>query len=144
MIVYVTLTRSNYSEWLLVMQVNLQAAKLWDATELGTDDYRKYQSALVALLRTVREEMEVGLSAADAWVAIQAVQMGGDRIKEATTDKLHRDFGDLQFKSGECVEDFSLRVSAIANKLRGLGDKILDKEVIKKILHFVPKNLSRW
>jgi hypothetical protein len=95
MIVYLTLTHSNYSKWLLVMQANLQATRLWDATELGTDDYRKDRSALATLLRAVREEMEVGLSAADAWVAIQAVQMGGDRIKEATTDKLYRDFGDL-------------------------------------------------
>jgi hypothetical protein len=32
--------------------------------------------------------------------------MGGDRIKEATTDKLHRDFGDLQFKLRNALRIF--------------------------------------
>jgi hypothetical protein len=43
--------------------------------------------------------------------------MGGDRIKEAMADKLHHDFENLQFKAGECVEDFSMHVSVIANQL---------------------------
>jgi hypothetical protein len=34
-IVYLTLTRMNYTEWSLVMQVNLQAARLWDVIESG-------------------------------------------------------------------------------------------------------------
>jgi hypothetical protein len=147
-IVYPVLTRTNYSEWELVMRVNLQAVGLWDAIELGTDDdYREDRSALAALLCAVPEEMQAGLackeSAADAWEAIRAIRMGGDRIKEATADKLRRDFGELQFKSGECVEDFSLRVSAVANQLRSIGDKISDKDVIKKILHSVPDYLKQ-
>jgi hypothetical protein len=146
-IVYPVLTRTNYSEWALVMRVNLQAAGLWDAIELGTDDYREDRSALAALLCAVPEEMQAGLackeSAADAWEAIRAIRMGGDRIEEATADKLRCDFGELQFKSGECVEDFSLRVSAVANQLRSVGDKISNKDVIKKILHSVPDYLEQ-
>jgi hypothetical protein len=42
---------------------------------------------------------------------------GGNRIKEATADKLCHDFRELQFKAGECVEDFSLRILAHANQL---------------------------
>jgi hypothetical protein len=68
--------------------------------------------------------------------------VGGDRIEEATVGKLRRDFSDLQFKSGQCVEDFSLRVSTIVNQLHSIGDKIMDKEVIKKILHSVPDHLE--
>jgi hypothetical protein len=41
--------------------------------------------------------------------------MGGERIKEATVDKLHRDFNDLQFNVGECVEDFAQHATTIAN-----------------------------
>jgi hypothetical protein len=59
----------------------------------------------------VPEEMQAGLAcketAADAWEAIETGRMGGERIKEATVDKLHRDFDDPQFKAGECVEDFA-------------------------------------
>jgi hypothetical protein len=69
--------------------------------------------------------------------------MGGDRIKEAMADKLHHDFENLQFKAGECVEDFSMHVSVIANQLWALDDKISNKEVIKKILHFIPDHLEQ-
>jgi hypothetical protein len=71
------------------------------------------------------------------------VRMGGERIKEVTVDKLRHDFGNLQFKASECVKDFVQRATTIANQLRVLGDKIIDKEVIKKILHSVPEHLEQ-
>jgi hypothetical protein len=71
------------------------------------------------------------------------VRMGGERIKEATVDKLRHDFSNLQFKASECVKDFVQRATTIANQLQALGDKIIDKEVIKKILHSVPEHLEQ-
>jgi hypothetical protein len=101
------------------MRVNLQTVGLSDAIEFGTEDYHEDQSALAALLHIVSEEMQAGLtqkeSTAYAWEAIRVVRIGDDQIKEATTNKLCRDFADLRFKVGECVEYFSLRVSAIEN-----------------------------
>jgi hypothetical protein len=98
------------------------------------------------MLRAVLEEMQAGLAhketIEEAWEAIQVVQMGGDRIMEAMADKLCRDFAELQFNAGECVEDSSLRVSLHANQLRALSDKISDKEVVMKILHLVPEQLE--
>jgi hypothetical protein len=74
------------------MMMNLEAAGLWDAIEYGTASYREDRSALAALLRAMPEEMQVGLACKEnvvnAWEAIQTIRMGGDRIKEATTDKL--------------------------------------------------------
>jgi hypothetical protein len=112
--------RKNYAEWSLVMMVNLQAAGLWDTIEYSIADYREDRSTLAAL----PEEMLAGLvckkTAADAWEAIQIVRMGGDRIKEATADKLCCEFNDLQFKVGEGVEDFALhhhnRKSIVVNR----------------------------
>jgi hypothetical protein len=104
-ITYPILIRTNYSEWSLVLRVNLHAEGLCDAIEDGTTDYREDQNALVALLRAVPEEMQAGLarkeSTTDAWEAIRAMRMGGERIKEANIDKLRCDFSDLQFKRGE-------------------------------------------
>jgi hypothetical protein len=146
-ITYPVLTHTNYSEWSLVMRVNLQAAGLWDGIEDGTTDYHEDQNALTALLRSVLEEMQVGLvrneSAFDAWEAIHAMRMGGERIKEANADKLRREFSDLQFKPGKCVEGFSLCVTALANQLRALGDKVSEKEEIKKLLYSVPDHLEQ-
>jgi hypothetical protein len=121
------------------MRGNLQATGLWDAIKHETDDYHEDRNVLAAMLRAVPEDMQVGLaqkeSAADAWEAIRAVRMSGDKIKEANVDKLRHDFADLQFKPEECVEDFVLRIMAIANQLRALGDKVTEKEEIKKLLH---------
>ena len=36
---YLTLTRTNYTEWSLLMKVKLQARGIWDAIELGADDF---------------------------------------------------------------------------------------------------------
>jgi hypothetical protein len=70
-------------------------------------------------------------------------RQSGQCAWEATVDKLRHDCGDLQFKAGECVEDCAQRATTIANQLQLLGDKISDKEVIKKILHFVPEHLEQ-
>jgi hypothetical protein len=50
--------------------------------------------------------------------------LGGDRIKEANTVKIHHDFGELQFKAGECIEDFALRITMLVNQLRALRHKV--------------------
>lgn len=63
---YPILTRTNYTEWSLVMRVNLQAQDLWDAIEHGTDDYRLDRNALAALLCSVPQEMQAGLAVKEA------------------------------------------------------------------------------
>jgi uncharacterized membrane protein YgcG len=49
----------------------------------------------------------------------------------------------IRFKSGECVEDFSVRITSHVNELRVLGDEITDKEVVKKMLHLVPEKFEQ-
>jgi hypothetical protein len=74
-IVYPTLTRTNYTEWSLVMKVNLQAAGLWDVIDSSDGDYRDDRTALAAILRAVPLEMQAGLAvkptATEAWEAIR-------------------------------------------------------------------------
>jgi hypothetical protein len=76
-IVYPVLTCMNYSEWALVMCVNLQVAGLWDVINKGGNDYRLDRNVLTALLRTVLQEMQAGLtvkdSAKEAWDSIQSM-----------------------------------------------------------------------
>jgi hypothetical protein len=146
-LVFPTLTRTNYTEWSLVMKVNLQAAGLWEVIHSGDGDYREDRSALAALLRAVPSEMQAGLAvkatAREAWEAIRKVRVGADRVKEANAERLRREFGDISFKPGESVEDFSLRLNSVASELRVLGDDISDKEVIKRLLHAVPEKLEQ-
>jgi hypothetical protein len=49
------------------------------------------------------------------WEAIRYVRVGTDRVKEANAERLWREFGDITFKAGETVEDFSLRLNTMAS-----------------------------
>jgi hypothetical protein len=70
------------------------------------------------------------------------VCIGADRAKEANAKRLHREFSDIAFKTGESVEDFSLLLSGVVSELCVLGDNVPDKEVIKWLLHVVPDKLE--
>ena len=120
-------------------------AGLWEVVDTGRGDYRDDRNALVALLRAVPQEMQAGLArketAKEAWEAIQAMRVGVERVKEANTEKLRKEFNELRFKAG--VEDFSLRLNTLANQLRVMGEDISEKEVVKRLLHSVPESLEQ-
>jgi hypothetical protein len=54
-------------------------------------------------------------SAKEAWEAIQSIRVGADKVKEANAEKLRREFDDILFKPSECVEEFAMRISTMAN-----------------------------
>jgi hypothetical protein len=82
-------------------------------------------------------------TATEAWEPIRQVCVGTDRVKEAKAERLRRVFGDITFKAGETVEDFTLRLNIVASQLCVLGDDISNKEFIKKMLHIVPQKLKQ-
>jgi hypothetical protein len=112
-IVYPMLTHTNYTEWSAVMRVNLQAAGLWEAVQYDGVEYRDDHHALATLLRAVPASMQARLankeSARDAWESIRRIYMGGERLRQ--------EFAEIRFKSGECVEEFSIRITSHANGL---------------------------
>jgi hypothetical protein len=114
-IVYPMLTRTNYIEWSVVMYVNLQTAGLWEAVQYDGVEYRDDCHALVTLLRAVPADMQAGLAnkeaARDAWELIRRIHMGADRVKEANAERLRQECADRRFKSGACVEDFSIHIT---------------------------------
>jgi hypothetical protein len=65
------LTKSNYTEWSLIMQVSLEAMWLWSVVETGKGERRDDRLALSAILRAVPSEMKarlaVKLTAYEAW-----------------------------------------------------------------------------
>jgi transposase InsO family protein len=149
-VVYPTLTRTNYQDWALVMRVNMQAQGLWGAVEPEGDDlvdYRQDRQALAAILRAVPAEMLATLAvketAQEAWEAIKTRRIGVQRVREANAQQLRREFGDILFKDGETVDDFSMRIGGLANNLRTLGDNITEAEVVQKLLQVVPEHLQQ-
>jgi hypothetical protein len=64
-------------------------------------------------------------------------------VKEVNAEKLRCEFDDISFKSGECIEEFDLHISGLANQLRSLGDNVPDKKVVRKMLQSVLDNLEQ-
>jgi hypothetical protein len=88
------------------MRVNLQAAGLWDVIHKGAGDYQDDRNALVTLVHAVPAEMQAGLAvketAKDAWKAIRSIYVEADKVKEANTERLCREFDDISFKFVVC------------------------------------------
>jgi hypothetical protein len=71
------------------------------------------------------------------------MRVGVEKVKGAYVERLHREFDDISFNRRECIKEFALRISGLANQLRSLGDEVLDKKVVKKMLESVPENLEQ-
>ena len=57
-LVWPMLTRSNYVEWAMLMQINYEAMEIWDVIDPGTNVKRSQdQQAMGALMRSVPKEM---------------------------------------------------------------------------------------
>jgi hypothetical protein len=144
------LTRTNYQEWVMLTQVNFEAAGWWDVVEPEEGDeinYRHDRLALAATMRSVSADMLSSLherrsSAAAAREAIKRIRIGVQRVREANAQQLQREFGGLVWKEAENAEDFANRITGLATNLRTLGDNISDAEVVRKMMQVVPDHLT--
>ena len=143
---YPTLTRTNYTECSLLMKVKLQARGIWDAIELGADDFLEDRMALEAILQAVPPEMMAGLAvkgtAKEAWEAIRAMRVGSDRVRKGKVQQLKKEFEMISFRDGESVDDFALRLTTLVTSLATLGAPIDETQVVEKFLRVVPPRLS--
>lgn len=136
------LTRTNYHEWSLLMQMNLKGMRLRDAIESSKVERRQDRLALAAVIRGVPKELHAGIaakkSAKEAWEAVKTMRLGADRVKEVNAQKLLREFETITFREGETVEDFAVRITDIATNLQALGDtSVDDTRVVKKFLRVI-------
>jgi hypothetical protein len=144
-IVYPTLTRSNYTEWSLVMKVNLQAVGLWDMIDSGATAMTTALSPRSSVLchRRCKQDLRLRIwhtTPGSRSERCSSVQIGS---RKQNAERLRWEFGEHTFKLGKTVEDFSIRLNNVVGDLRVLGDVVSDKEVIKHMLHAVPERLEQ-
>jgi hypothetical protein len=115
--------------------------------ESGNAERGKDRRALAFILRRVPPEMKSGLSTKksvkDAWAAIKSLQMGDERVQEAKTQYLLKQFELAAFKDGEAIDGFAMRTDSLAAELRALGEKMEDERVVKKMLRVVPTKYNQ-
>ncbi|XP_039121641.1 uncharacterized protein LOC120258329 [Dioscorea cayenensis subsp. rotundata] len=140
---YQMLTKTNYSTWAIKMSVYLQAQGVWDAIQPGTEvETRRDKIALTAIYETIPEENLLLISeketAKEAWETLKTMYVGADRVKQAKLQTLKSEFEILRMKEAETIDEFAARLTAIVSKAAGLGGKIKESTIVKKLLVTVP------
>src|SRR5664279_1436828 len=141
------LTRSNYADWSLVMQVMLEARQLWVAVSTGTAERETDRTAMECLLRSVPPEMFSMLArkptAKEAWETVKMMQLGALRVQEAKAMVLNTQFDSIWFKEGDDVVDFGMRLQTLVSHLSLLGVKKTEGDVVRKFISVVPRRLKQ-
>ncbi|XP_078429376.1 uncharacterized protein LOC144701442 [Wolffia australiana] len=141
------LTKTNYSDWALLMKIKLKAWLLWSAIEEGDAEPHEEMQVLDVLCSAVPSEMWSVIvdkdTAKEAWEAIATMWIGDDRVRKTSAQNLRRQFDSATFKEGEFVEDYALRLNSMASTLTTLGDKIEETQVVEKIIRSVPQRFRQ-
>ncbi|CAN6181165.1 unnamed protein product [Urochloa humidicola] len=141
------LTKTNYTQWSLVMKVKMQARNLWGAIKPGGVSLQEDYMALDAITNAVPPEMVASLaaknSALEAWNAVKERRIGSEQVQKMEAQRLLREFENIRFNGGEGVDDFTLRLQNIVAALETVGETIPPRRVVEKLLRVVPKSLRQ-
>ena len=106
------------------------------------DDRQKDRFALSAILAAIPEssgiQLDIKKLAKVNWEIIRSFHVGIDRIAQSRAQGLIREFENLSMKKTDKVSEFTDKFSRIVFKLRQLGERVDDKEAVKKLLRSMP------
>ena len=77
-------------------------------------------------------------SANEMWEKLESYYEGNDKVKEAKLQVFQSKFDQLRMSDKESIVEYFGRVMEIVNSIRGLGEKLEEKTVVKKILRTLP------
>ena len=143
------LTRTNYSEWEMLMQCNYEAMEIWEVIVPGGVNVKRAQDrqAMGALLRSVPKEMWQTLGSKETvkevWDVVKTMRLGADRVKDVNAQRLLKEFENIGFKEGETIDDFGMRITNLVANLKVLGETIKDTRIVKKFLRVAPPRFNQ-
>jgi len=136
------------------MQTYLNALvyEIWEAIKNGytvasmpitsADDKKAYESNLKAknaiMYGLVDRELVKVMnyeSAKEIWDKLKSIHERDMKIEEAKLQTHRTQFESLKMNEDENIEAYKLRVNEVINMIRGLGEKIEDSVILKKVLH---------
>ncbi|CAN6244187.1 unnamed protein product [Urochloa humidicola] len=111
------LTKTNYTQWSLLMKLKMKARHLWEVIEPGGVAPHEDCKALEAIASAVSTEMVASLvmkaTALEAWNAVKERRIGSDQVQRTEAQRLLREFEIMRFTSDESVDDYTLRLQNI-------------------------------
>jgi hypothetical protein len=122
----------------MLMKIKLQACLLLVVANLGDINFQVDRMAVDAICSAVPPEMISTLvtksSKKEAWDSIKMTRIKGEHLRKASAGKLWRDYMQLAFYDGDSVEDFTMHLTSMMNKLTTLGDTKPDDMIVAKYL----------
>jgi hypothetical protein len=86
------LTKTNYTEWALIMKIKLQARNLWEAIQPGDVTLQEDRMALDVITNAVPQEMLASLAVKDtttkAWEAVRSLRIDSKAIRNVKAQRL--------------------------------------------------------
>jgi hypothetical protein len=141
------LTKTNYLDWTMLMQVKLKARDLWVTVDKFDIDPQEDMMALDVLVSAVSSEMVATVAdkstMKEAWDAIATMRVGDDKVKKATAQQLRNQFDHAMFREGETMEGFALRLNGMVATLATLREIVEENKVVEKIIRCVPPMLKQ-
>jgi hypothetical protein len=135
---YPALTKTNYSDWTLLMKVKLKPQTLWSVIEDDGTDQQEELMVLDKLCGAVPPEMVPTIAkketTKEAWDAIATMRVGDYHVKKATAQQQHQKFDLTTFDDGETIKDYAPRQSGMAAHLATLSEEVKDDKIIAKML----------
>ena len=141
---YPVLNKTNYTAWATRMKFLMKAQGVWEAIEPTGNvavDVKKEEKAMAIISQALSDVtlMQVAAknTALKVWTALRTMHMGADRAKEAKIQTLRWEFENLSMDNTELVDDFATKVTLLVGQMQALGEKIEEKNVVKRFLRAV-------
>jgi hypothetical protein len=139
-------TRTIYDNRVVMMKVMMEARGLWEAVDTRNVERNEDWWAMEAILRAVPPEMHQSLgaktTAKEAWDNLKTMRTGSGLVKRVKIQQLRQEYELLEFKEGEGVDDFLLRLTTLVTHLKELGQQ-MEVDIVAKFLCVVPPRLAQ-
>ena len=122
--------------------MHLDAQGLWKAVA-GTETNRQkdrlaFSTMLAAIPESSGVQLDIKKSAKVNWEISRSFHVGIDHLAQSRAQGLRREFENLSMKKTDKVSEFANKFSRIVFELRQLGQRVDDKEAVKKLLRSMP------
>ncbi|XP_057855475.2 uncharacterized protein LOC131065090 [Cryptomeria japonica] len=81
-------------------------------------------------------------SAKEVWDKLVSIYQGDDKIKQAKLQTLRAKFESLKMNDDEKIAEYLFRVDEATNAMRGLGEKVQGKTIVKNVLRSLPSRFD--
>ena len=139
------LTRTNYTERALLVNVKMKAWNLWDAVEFGGTGTQEEMLALDTITSAVPMEMVAQLAvketAKEAWDAVATIRVSSDQVCKAKAQHLRREYEMIRFGPDETIDDFITHLSNLVATMGTVGETVEPSKVVWKFLRITPKKV---